>query len=157
MLCCSRSLSQSLIYLCLQGRSKAENLNQHLRHQMVNYGVPHVSEYLEARIKCKRVQQDIHTWERKVRIAQVYFTSSVPIGPAFSFCPTSAGSVVLQPSTALVCLAQMTRQESAKAVSPAYSAEGGARSAGHRIPVKLPPLPDHGWKGRKLQLLDAVV
>lgn len=78
-------------------------------------------------------------------------------GPTFSFCPTSAGSVVLKTSTALVCLAQMTGKESAKAATPAYSDEGGARSAGHRIPVKLPPLPEHGWKGRKLQLLDAVV
>lgn len=88
MLCCKHSLNQSLIYLCLQGRSKAENLKQHLRHQMVNYGVPDVSQYCEARIKCKKVQQGIHTWERKVRIAQVYFTSPVPIGeprPHFFF------------------------------------------------------------------------
>lgn len=46
---------------------------------MANHEVPHISEYLEARITYKKLQQDIHTWERKVRIAQVYFISSDPI------------------------------------------------------------------------------
>lgn len=73
-------LKQSLdVFDVFQGRLKAENLKQHLCHQMANHEVPDISEYLEARIKCKKLQQDIHTWERKVRIAQVYFTSSDPI------------------------------------------------------------------------------
>lgn len=46
---------------------------------MVNHEVPDISEYLEARIKYKKLQQDIHTWERKVRIAQVWIISSDPI------------------------------------------------------------------------------
>lgn len=75
--------------LCLQGRFKAENLNQRLRHQMANYVVPGVSEYLQARVECKRLQQDIHTWERKVRIAQVYFTSSDPVGDGRPHCSMS--------------------------------------------------------------------
>ncbi|TNN00498.1 hypothetical protein fugu_011744 [Takifugu bimaculatus] len=104
-----------------EGRFKAENLNQRLRHQMANYVVPGVSEYLQARVECKRLQQDIHTWERKVRIAQ------------------------------------MTTKTSAKAATPACGDVGGPRTAGHQIPVKLPPLPEHRWKGRKLQMLDVIV
>lgn len=53
---------------------------------MANYVVPGVSEYLQARVECKRLQQDIHTWERKVRIAQVYFTSSDPVGDGRPHC-----------------------------------------------------------------------
>lgn len=144
-------------FLCLQGRFKAEILNQRLRHQMANYVVPGVSEYLQARVECKRLQQDIHTWERKVRIAQVYFTSSDPVGdgrPHCSMFPHFRRKCCAQ---TLLRLAQMTAKASAKAATPACRDVGGPRSAGHHIPVKLPPLPEHRWKGRKLQMLDVVV
>lgn len=54
-----------------QGRLKAKNLNQHLCSQMENYEVPEIKEYLEARRRYKKLQQDIRIWERKVRIAQM--------------------------------------------------------------------------------------
>lgn len=54
-----------------KGRSKAENLNRRLCSQMEDYEVPDIKEYLEARRKYKQLQKDLHTWERKVRIAQM--------------------------------------------------------------------------------------
>lgn len=54
-----------------KGRLKAENLNRRLRSQMENYEVPDIKEYLEARRKYKQLQKEIHTWERKVRIARM--------------------------------------------------------------------------------------
>ncbi|XP_056910705.1 coiled-coil domain-containing protein 113-like [Takifugu flavidus] len=54
-----------------KGRLKAENLNRRLRSQMENYEVPEVKEYLEARRRYKKLQQDIRIWERKVKIAQM--------------------------------------------------------------------------------------
>ncbi|XP_029704508.1 coiled-coil domain-containing protein 113-like [Takifugu rubripes] len=54
-----------------QGRLKAGNLNRRLRSQMENYEVPEVKEYLEARRRYKKLQQDIRIWERKVKIAQM--------------------------------------------------------------------------------------
>lgn len=85
-------------------RLKAENLNRRLRLQRENYEVPHVSEYLEARTKYKRLQQDIHTWERKLRIAQVHVVSSQPIRevqPCFLVSPTWAGSPETEASSLL--------------------------------------------------------
>lgn len=71
--------------------------------------------------------------------------------------PTSAGSVVTKHSAALLCLVQMTSRTSAKAAeAAARSAERGARSAGCHVPIKLPLLPEHRQKGRKLQMLDVV-
>lgn len=73
-------------------------------------------------------------------------------GPTVPCSPT-----VHKHSAALLCLAQMTAKTSAKAATPACRDVGGPRSAGHQIPVKLPPLPEHRWKGRKLQMLDVIV
>lgn len=56
-----------------KGRLKAENLNCRLRTQMDSYEVPDVKDYLEARRKYKRLQYDICTWERKVRISEMTF------------------------------------------------------------------------------------
>lgn len=53
------------------GRLKAENLNRRLRSQMEDFEVPDVKEYLQARVKYKRLQKDIRTWERKVRISEM--------------------------------------------------------------------------------------
>lgn len=50
---------------------KAERLNRHLRSQIEDYEVPGVEVYQEARRKFKRLQQEVHTLERKVRIAQM--------------------------------------------------------------------------------------
>lgn len=77
---------------------------------------------------------------------------TVPCSP-----PALAGSVVLKHSAALLCLAQMTAKTGAKAAPAACRDAGGPRSAGHQMPVKLPPLPEHRWKGRKLQMLDVTV
>lgn len=60
-----------LDFLSLQERLKEEALNQHLRRQMTDYQAPDITEYMHAKDKHKKLQQSIHTWERKVGIAQV--------------------------------------------------------------------------------------
>lgn len=60
-----------------KGRLKAENLNRRLRTQMENFEVPDIKDYLEARRKYKRLQQDIRTWERKVRISEMTLKTRV--------------------------------------------------------------------------------
>ncbi|XP_068595940.1 cilia- and flagella-associated protein 263-like [Brachionichthys hirsutus] len=52
-------------------RLNAEALNQHLRRQMADYQAPNISDYMHVKDKCKKLQQSIHTWERKVAIAQM--------------------------------------------------------------------------------------
>lgn len=59
-----------------KSRRKAANQNRQLRSQMEDYEVPDVKEYIEARRKFKRLQQDICTWERKVRISQMTLKNS---------------------------------------------------------------------------------
>ncbi|TKS73178.1 Coiled-coil domain-containing protein 113 [Collichthys lucidus] len=52
-------------------RLKAEVLNQHLRRQMRDYQAPDIMEYICIKEKRKKLQQSIHTWERRVGIAQM--------------------------------------------------------------------------------------
>ncbi|XP_053283969.1 coiled-coil domain-containing protein 113 [Pleuronectes platessa] len=52
-------------------RSSAEALSQHLRCQMADYQAPDVPEYMQVKAKHKKLQQSIHTWERKVMIAEM--------------------------------------------------------------------------------------
>lgn len=67
-----------LLFLSLQERLKAETLNQHLRRQMADYQAPGIIEYMHVKDKQKKLQQSIHTLERKVGIAEViYFHSLV--------------------------------------------------------------------------------
>uniref|UniRef100_A0A671YJH3 Cilia- and flagella-associated protein 263 n=1 Tax=Sparus aurata TaxID=8175 RepID=A0A671YJH3_SPAAU len=60
-------------------RLKAEALKQHLRRQMTDYQAPDIAEYMHVKDRHKKLQQSIHTWERKVGIAQV--------NPDFIFSP----------------------------------------------------------------------
>lgn len=57
--------------LDLQERIKAEALNRHLRQQLADYQAPDITEYMEVKEKHKRLQQSVHMWERKVRVAEV--------------------------------------------------------------------------------------
>ncbi|XP_070829041.1 cilia- and flagella-associated protein 263 [Chaetodon trifascialis] len=52
-------------------RLKAEALNQHLHRQITDYQAPDISEYMHVKDRHRKLQQRIHTWERKVRIAQM--------------------------------------------------------------------------------------
>ncbi|XP_045894366.1 coiled-coil domain-containing protein 113 isoform X2 [Micropterus dolomieu] len=52
-------------------RLKAEALNQHLRRQMTDYQAPDIIEYIHVKDKHKKLQQSIHTWERKVVVAEM--------------------------------------------------------------------------------------
>ncbi|KAM9351960.1 cilia- and flagella-associated protein 263-like [Symphorus nematophorus] len=93
---------------------KAEALNQHLRRQMTDYQAPDITEYMQVKDKHKKLQQSIHTWERKVGIAQMALK-------------THAKAWNTQRAT----------------LTPANSALAGARSGGHQIPVKLPYIQKH--------------
>uniref|UniRef100_A0A3Q0RPV3 Cilia- and flagella-associated protein 263 n=1 Tax=Amphilophus citrinellus TaxID=61819 RepID=A0A3Q0RPV3_AMPCI len=50
---------------------KAEALNQKLRRQLSDYQAPDITEYMHVKDKHKKLKQTIHTWERKVGIAEM--------------------------------------------------------------------------------------
>ncbi|XP_035013902.2 coiled-coil domain-containing protein 113 [Hippoglossus stenolepis] len=52
-------------------RSNAEALNQHLLCQMTDYQAPDVTEYMQVKAKHRTLEQSIHIWERKVKIAEM--------------------------------------------------------------------------------------
>lgn len=54
-----------------QERRGEEALNQRLRRQVSEYEAPGVAEYMRAKEKLRRLQQSVHTWEKKVEVAQV--------------------------------------------------------------------------------------
>uniref|UniRef100_A0A7N8YME5 Cilia- and flagella-associated protein 263 n=1 Tax=Mastacembelus armatus TaxID=205130 RepID=A0A7N8YME5_9TELE len=54
-----------------EDRLKAEALNQHLCHQMANFQAPDIIDYIRVKERHKKLLQSIHTWERKVGIAEV--------------------------------------------------------------------------------------
>eukprot|EP00064_Thunnus_orientalis_P017996 superscaffoldBa00003994_g18084 len=95
-------------------RLKAEALNQHLRRQMADYQAPEIIEYMHIKDKHKKLRQSIHTWERKVGIAEM----------------------------ALKTHTKAWNKQRAT-LTPANSAEAGARSGEHQIPVKLPYIAEH--------------
>ncbi|XP_038563135.1 coiled-coil domain-containing protein 113 isoform X2 [Micropterus salmoides] len=95
-------------------RLKAEALNQHLRRQMTDYQAPDIIEYIHVKDKHKKLQQSIHTWERKVVVAEMALKTH-----------TKAWSS--QRAT----------------LTPANSAEAAARSQQRQIPVKLPYIAEH--------------
>ncbi|XP_022610237.1 coiled-coil domain-containing protein 113 isoform X2 [Seriola dumerili] len=95
-------------------RLKAEALNQHLRRQMSDYQAPDITEYMHVKDKHKKLQQSIHTWERKVGIAEMALKTH-----------TKAWS------------------KQRATLTPANSAVAGARSGEHQIPVKLPYIAEH--------------
>ncbi|XP_068170280.1 cilia- and flagella-associated protein 263-like isoform X2 [Antennarius striatus] len=94
-------------------RLKAEALNQHLRRQMRDYQAPNITDYMHIKDKHKKLQQRIHTWERKIAVAQMVWKMHDKAGKQ-----------------------QIT-------VTPAYSAEAGVRPARHPVPVKLPYIREH--------------
>lgn len=88
--------------------------------------------------------------------AHLIRTNQGPVAPRFHFLPPLLE--VLSPNTQKpLCLAQMTSKSSATAAALVPSAEGGAGSVERQIPVKLPPLPEHRWKGRKREPLVVAV
>ncbi|XP_034734313.1 coiled-coil domain-containing protein 113 isoform X1 [Etheostoma cragini] len=95
-------------------RLKAEALNQHLRRQMTGYQAPDVTEYMHVKARHKKLQHSIHTWERKVGIAEMALK-------------THAKAWSAQRAT----------------LTPAYRSEAGARSGESQIPVRLPHIAEH--------------
>lgn len=61
-----------------QERHREEALNQRLRRQVSEYEAPGVAEYMRAKEKLRRLQQSVHTWEKKVEVAQVTQGFSAP-------------------------------------------------------------------------------
>ncbi|KAI9523486.1 hypothetical protein NQZ68_027344 [Dissostichus eleginoides] len=95
-------------------RLKAEALNQHLRRQMTDYQAPGITEYMQVKGKHKKLQQSIHTLERKIGIAEMALKT------------------------------RSTVRSAQRASLPAVCrAEAGARPAEQHIPVKLPHIAEH--------------
>ncbi|XP_037623700.1 coiled-coil domain-containing protein 113 [Sebastes umbrosus] len=95
-------------------RLKAKALNQHLRRQMTDYHTLDITEYMQVKDKRKKLQQSIHTWERKVGVAEMALKTNTK--------------------------ARSTQRDT---LPPTDRAEAGARSEEHRIPVKLPYIAEH--------------
>ncbi|XP_073327430.1 cilia- and flagella-associated protein 263 [Pagrus major] len=95
-------------------RLKAGALNRRLRCQMTDYQAPDITEYMHVKDRHKKLQQSIHTWERKVGIAQMAFRSHAK--------------------------AWNTQRAT---LTPANSAEAGARSKEHQVSVKLPDIAEN--------------
>ncbi|CAJ1057111.1 coiled-coil domain-containing protein 113 [Xyrichtys novacula] len=93
---------------------KAEALNQNLRRQIADYQAPSIMEYVHIKNKHKMLQQSIHTWERKVEVTEM----------------------------AMKVHSRAWNTQRAT-FTPANSAEAGAGSGQHRIPVKLPHIVEH--------------
>lgn len=64
-----------------QERRREEVLNQRLRRQVAQYQAPGVAEYMQAKENHRRLLQSVHTWEKKVEVAQVSQQSSIPSLP----------------------------------------------------------------------------
>ncbi|XP_075898946.1 cilia- and flagella-associated protein 263 isoform X2 [Nelusetta ayraudi] len=58
-------------------RCREEALNQRLRRQVSEYEAPGVAEYMRAKEKLRRLQQSVHTWEKKVEVAQMTLRAHV--------------------------------------------------------------------------------
>ncbi|KAM4573339.1 cilia- and flagella-associated protein 263 isoform 2-T2 [Odontesthes bonariensis] len=95
-------------------RLKAEALNQHLHRQLTDYQVPDIIEYVHAKDKKKKLQQSIHTWERKVGIAEMTLKTHTREWSKYRATQT-----------------------------PANSAGPGTRSGEHKVPVKFPHIAEH--------------
>ncbi|XP_061628389.1 coiled-coil domain-containing protein 113-like isoform X4 [Phyllopteryx taeniolatus] len=59
------------ILLAEEERSKAEDQNTQLRRQMSTYQAPDIAQYMHIKDMHKRLQQRVHTWQRKVGIAEM--------------------------------------------------------------------------------------
>ncbi|KAL3860691.1 hypothetical protein ACJMK2_010782 [Sinanodonta woodiana] len=52
-------------------RTKAEKINRKLRHQLADYRVPDVMEYVGEKADLYELQKKVKSWERKVEIAEM--------------------------------------------------------------------------------------
>uniref|UniRef100_A0A3Q1FRY0 Cilia- and flagella-associated protein 263 n=1 Tax=Acanthochromis polyacanthus TaxID=80966 RepID=A0A3Q1FRY0_9TELE len=95
-------------------RLKAEAFNQHLHRQLTHYQAPDITEYMYVKDKLKKLRQSVHTWERKVGIAEMALKTH-----------TNRWS---KPRSTL---------------TPANSAEAGSQPGGQRLPLKLPSIAEH--------------
>ncbi|XP_023137094.2 coiled-coil domain-containing protein 113 isoform X2 [Amphiprion ocellaris] len=95
-------------------RLKAEAFNQHLRRQLTHYQAPDITEYMYVKDKLKKLRQNVHTWERKVGIAEMALKTH-----------TKAWS---KPRSTL---------------TPANSVVAGSQPGDHRLPVKLPNIAEN--------------
>lgn len=59
-------------------RRREEALNQRLRRLVSQYQAPGVDQYMQAKEKHRKLQQSVHTWEKKVEVAQVTLGFSSP-------------------------------------------------------------------------------
>uniref|UniRef100_A0A3Q3C7Q2 Cilia- and flagella-associated protein 263 n=1 Tax=Haplochromis burtoni TaxID=8153 RepID=A0A3Q3C7Q2_HAPBU len=59
--------------------SAAEALNHKLRRQLRDYQAPDITEYMHVKDKYKKLKQSIHTWERKVGIAEMAFKTHTKV------------------------------------------------------------------------------
>lgn len=140
---------------------------------MANYQAPDIIEYIHIKDKHKKLQQSIHTWERKVGVAKVNYVlfslSGVKMAKDYEaqylvfHCISHQALVQLQKNKykklhdiipnnghSLFCFHQMALKTHTKAwnkqratLTPANSAEAGARTEEHLIPVKLPYIAEH--------------
>lgn len=67
---CSLDVHYDLFSL-FQERVREEALNQRLHRQVSDYEAPGVAEYMGVKEKHKKLLQSVHTWEKKVEVAQV--------------------------------------------------------------------------------------
>uniref|UniRef100_A0A668T3H8 Cilia- and flagella-associated protein 263 n=1 Tax=Oreochromis aureus TaxID=47969 RepID=A0A668T3H8_OREAU len=59
--------------------SAAEALTHKLRRQLRDYQAPDITEYMHVKDKYKKLKQSIHTWERKVGIAEMAFKTDTKV------------------------------------------------------------------------------
>uniref|UniRef100_A0A8C8DNT3 Uncharacterized protein n=1 Tax=Oryzias sinensis TaxID=183150 RepID=A0A8C8DNT3_9TELE len=63
--------SVALHLLSSQERLRAEAQQQRLRRQLEDFQVPHVSQYMRAKAKLRKLQAAVHSTDRKVAVAEV--------------------------------------------------------------------------------------
>ncbi|XP_026166773.1 coiled-coil domain-containing protein 113 [Mastacembelus armatus] len=102
-----------------EDRLKAEALNQHLCHQMANFQAPDIIDYIRVKERHKKLLQSIHTWERKVGIAETALKTHTKAWHTQRDTFTSVNSTAV-----------------------------GVRSRENQIPVKLPDIAEHTEKQR---------
>ncbi|XP_037538687.1 coiled-coil domain-containing protein 113 [Nematolebias whitei] len=93
---------------------KVESLNQHLRKELTDYQAPDITDYMNAKDKQKKLQHSVHTWERKVGIAEMVMKMHTRERNKHKVTPT-----------------------------PANSTESGSKSAKGQIPMKLPHIAEN--------------
>lgn len=68
---CYQRVAAIFIFSLPQEILKEMALNQSLRCHVANYQAPSITEYMQVKSEHKKLQQGIHTWKCKARIAQV--------------------------------------------------------------------------------------